>query len=149
MLSGDQIPRHHPRSLFFRKLKLLSYFNQIFPKLSLPWGKALVFSPASQTDHTSQIFQQSVSKCWVNSYCTWAANAKLINVFPQPLEWSHQSSWSLSPGCESCIPEHGMLSSMPGTSWELCVCSWIMLHPRWCFLFLSRGKKNVRKHKTS
>lgn len=35
-------------------------------------------------------------------------------------------------------------SSMPGTSWKLCACSWIMLHPRTCFLPQKNKKRGCK-----
>lgn len=101
--SPDTIPRVNS----LEKFKLLSYFYQIFPKLSLPWSKSH-FLPSIHKLITHPRLSRGQS---ANAEWTPTAPEQHIQNSPMcfpSLEWSHQSSWSLSPGCELYIPEHGM-----------------------------------------
>lgn len=145
--SPDTIPRVNA----LEKLKLLSYFYQIFPKLSLNWNKPhFLPSIPKLIPHPRLSRGQSANAEWTptapeqhmqnSPMCFLSLWNEAIRVHGACLQDVNYTSQNMV--CSS---------RMPGTSWELCVCSWIMLHPRWCFFFFLSlcGKKNGRKSKTN
>lgn len=103
--SPDTIPRVNSSEKTWSSFILTPDFSQTLT--SLKQGSCFLPNIPKLITHPRLSSSQSANAEWTPP----APEQQMQNtpiVFPQPLECSHQSSWSLSPGCELYIPEHGM-----------------------------------------
>lgn len=138
--SASVFPARKGNSSFFRKtlapfillldfsqtltsLKQVPYLLPSIPKLITCRG--LTGGQSANTERTCTVPKQQMQNSPVRFHSLWN---KVIGVHGACLQDANYTSQYMV---------HSF--SMPGTSWKLCVRSWIMLHPRLCFLPQKKG----------